>query len=80
MDAVAKERATRTYLSRVSLSDLPVNMHMVYAPIIRVEADVNVISRKVVRDSIRGISESQFGFRKARELLIADDDHYHSEG
>ena len=53
---------------------------MACRPIIRVEADVNVIPRKVIRDSIRGISESQFGLREAPKVLIADGYYYHSEG
>ena len=51
---------------------------MVFQPVIRIEADGNVLSRKVVRDSIRGISESQ---------RVPDDDkstadgyHYSSQG
>ena len=53
-------------------------MHMIDPPIIRVDADVNVISRKVVRDSIRGISESLFGLREPRKVLFADGYRYHS--
>ena len=34
-------------------------MHIVYPPVTRIEADVNVLFRKIVRDSIRGISELQ---------------------
>ena len=36
-----------------------------------------MLSRKVVRDSIRGISESQFG---PGPMLMADGFYYHSEG
>ena len=55
-------------------------MHVVCRPIIRVEADIIVISRKVIRDSIRGVSESQFGLREATQMLIADGCYYLSEG
>ena len=41
------------------------------------EADVDVLSRKVVRDSIRGISESEL--RLGQELM-ADGYYYPSEG
>ncbi len=36
-------------------------MHIVYPSVTRIEADVNVLFRKIVRDSIRGISELQLG-------------------
>ena len=49
---------------------------MGYPSITPIEADIDVLSRKVVRDSIRGISESQLG---PSETLVADD-CYHSQG
>ena len=52
-------------------------MHMGYPPITPIQADIDVLSRKVVRDSIRGISESQLGPSKT---LVADDFYHHSEG
>ena len=51
-------------------------MHIVYPPVTRIEADVDVLSRKVVRDSIRGISELQLG---AGEKPLAYGYDYHSE-
>ena len=41
------------------------------------EADVDVLSRKVVRDSIRGISESE---RRLGEELMADGYYHPSKG
>ena len=52
-------------------------MHMVYPPVTRIEADVHMLSRKVVRDSIHGISELWLG---PGEMLMADGLYYHSEG
>ena len=53
------------------------NMHMGYPPITPIEADIDVLPRKVVRDSIRGISESQLGPSKT---LLTEGFYYHSEG
>ena len=53
------------------------NTRMIYPPITRMKADVKVLSRKVVKDSIRGISESQLG---PSEMPIADVSYCHSEG
>ena len=36
-------------------------MHIVYPLVTRIKTDVDVPCRKVVRDSIRGISELQLG-------------------
>lgn len=52
-------------------------MHMRYPPITPLEADIDVLSRKVVRDSIRGISESQLG---PSRTLVANDFYHISEG
>ena len=37
------------------------NTRTIYPPITRMKTDVKVLSRKVVKDSIRGISGSQLG-------------------
>ena len=50
---------------------------MVFQPVIGIEADGNVLSRKVVRDSIRGISESQL---VPDDKSTADGYHYSSQG
>ena len=54
-----------------------VKVHMINRPITRIGADVHMLSRKVVRDSVRGISESWLGPRK---MLMADDLYHHSKG
>lgn len=51
--------------------------HMINPPITRIEADVHMLSRKVVRDSVRGISESWLGPRK---MLMAEGLYHHSKG
>lgn len=65
------------HVSRTLLWGPTVNMHIVYPPVTQIEADMDVLSRKVVRDSIRGISELQLG---PGEKLMTDGYDYHSEG
>ena len=71
--AVAKGVTDPQQMSAYSVSGSMINMSMVYLPIIRAQANVSVFSRKVVRDSIRGISESRLD---PSTMLIADDLHY----
>lgn len=52
-------------------------MHIFYLSVPRNEADIDVLSRKVVRDSIRGISEFQLG---PGQSFVADGYYYHSKG
>lgn len=63
--------------SRIMLRDPAANMHMLCTPLLRTQADNDALSRKVVRDSIRGISEFELGPGKT---LLADGDNFHSEG
>ena len=65
------------HVSRTLLWGPTVNMHIVYPPVTRIEANINVLSRKVVRDSIRGISELQLG---SGEKPMTDGYDYHSQG
>ena len=53
------------------------NTRTIYPPITRRKTDVKVLSRKVVKDSIRGISGSQLG---PSIMPIADVSYYYSEG
>lgn len=64
------------YVSRSLLWAPTVDMHIVYPRVTRIEADIDVLFRKVVRDSIRGISELQLGSCKR---VMANRYHYPSE-
>ena len=76
-NAVAKGMANPPKTSAYPARGTTVHMHMAYLPVTRFKSDINVLSRKVVRDSIHGISRSQFG---PGTMLMANDFHYHSEG
>lgn len=75
--AVVKEWPTRRRRRLILCGLSTVKVHMTYWAVTRIEANVHVLSRKVVRDSVRGISESRLGLRKT---LMADDLYHHSKG
>lgn len=64
------------HVRRILLCGPMVNIHIVYPPVTQIETGIDVLSRKVVRDSIRGISELRFG---PVEWLVADGYYSHSE-